>query len=84
MRFSPGGRGQTPAVRPLSIAYHANIVDLLEYIDTHNIKAELLSDQTSCHAVYEGGYTPAGISFDEGRKLLATDLPLFKAKVDES
>lgn len=70
--------------KPLSIAYHGNIVDLLEYIDTHNIKAELLSDQTSCHAVYEGGYTPAGISFDEGRKLLATDLPLFKAKVDES
>lgn len=70
--------------KPLSIAYHGNIVDLLEYIDTHNIKAELLSDQTSCHAVYEGGYTPAGASFDEGRKLLATDLPLFKAKVDES
>lgn len=70
--------------KPLSIAYHGNIVDLLEYIDTHNIKAELLSDQTSCHAVYEGGYTPAGTSFDEGRKLLATDLPLFKAKVDES
>ncbi|HOH96924.1 MAG TPA: urocanate hydratase [Candidatus Cloacimonadota bacterium] len=70
--------------KPLSIAYHGNIVDLLEYIDTHNIKVELLSDQTSCHAVYEGGYTPAGTSFDEGRKLLATDLPLFKAKVDES
>lgn len=70
--------------KPLSIAYHGNIVDLLEYIDNHNIKAELLSDQTSCHAVYEGGYTPAGISFEEGRKLLATDLPLFKAKVDES
>lgn len=70
--------------KPLSIAYHGNIVDLLEYIDTHNIKAELLSDQTSCHAVYEGGYTPAGLGFEEGRKLLATDLPLFKAKVDES
>lgn len=39
---------------PLSIAYHGNIVDLLEYAVDNNKKIELLSDQTSCHAVYEG------------------------------
>lgn len=72
------------SLKPLSIAYHGNIVDLLEYIDKHNLKAELISDQTSCHAVYEGGYTPAGISFAEGRRLIAEDLDLFKQKVDES
>ncbi|MFA7057160.1 MAG: urocanate hydratase [Candidatus Cloacimonadales bacterium] len=70
--------------KPVSIAYHGNIVDLLEHIDTHNIKAELISDQTSCHAVYDGGYTPAGISFDEGRRLIKTDLPRFKKLVDAS
>lgn len=70
--------------KPLSIAYHGNIVDLLEYADKYKIKAELISDQTSCHAVYEGGYTPAGLSFAEGRALLSSDPELFKSKVDAS
>ncbi len=68
----------------VSIAYHGNIVDLLEYLDKHDIHVELLSDQTSCHAVYEGGYTPAGIPFEEGRKLLKDDPGKFKKLVDES
>jgi len=68
----------------VSIAYHGNIVDLLEYIDKQNITVELLSDQTSCHAVYEGGYTPAGLSFVEGRKLLREDVQKFKVLVNES
>jgi len=70
--------------KPVSIAYHGNVVDLLEYLDKNDIKAELVSDQTSCHAVYEGGYTPAGLTFEEGRELLKKDLNLFKQKVDES
>jgi len=40
--------------KSVSIAYHGNIVDLLEYLDNHQIHVELISDQTSCHAVYEG------------------------------
>jgi len=68
----------------ISIAYHGNIVDLLEYFDKKNLKVELLSDQTSCHAVYEGGYTPAGISFDEGRRLIKEDPDKFKELVDIS
>jgi len=70
--------------KPVSIAYHGNIVDLLEYVDIHDIKAELISDQTSCHAVYEGGYTPAGITFEQGRELLTRDPQSFHQKVDES
>lgn len=70
--------------KPVSIAYHGNVVDLLEYVDMHNIKAELISDQTSCHAVYEGGYTPAGLSFEEGRSLIQKDLNAFKNQVDKS
>lgn len=70
--------------KAISIAYHGNIVELLEYVDQHNITCELISDQTSCHAVYEGGYTPAGLSFDDGRKLIMQDNAAFKAAVDES
>lgn len=70
--------------KPISIAYHGNIVDLWQYLVDTNKKVELASDQTSCHAVYEGGYTPQGYTFDEGRKLLKEDFNLFKVKVDES
>jgi urocanate hydratase len=68
----------------VSIAYHGNVVDLLEYLDNQNIEVELLSDQTSCHAVYEGGYTPVGLSFEQGRALLKSNPDQFRKKVDES
>ena len=70
--------------KAISIAYYGNVVDLLEYIDQNNIEVELISDQTSCHAVYEGGYTPAGVSFEQGRKLLKEDPTKFKELVDVS
>jgi len=69
---------------PLSIAYHGNIVDLLEYVVHNNIKVELLSDQTSCHVAYGGGYCPQGISFEERTRLLATDQEKFRQLVDQS
>ncbi|MGL5439616.1 MAG: urocanate hydratase [Filifactoraceae bacterium] len=69
---------------PMSIAYHGNIVDLLEYAVEHNIHIPLLSDQTSCHAVYEGGYCPQGISFEERTKLLQTDKLKFDKLVDDT
>ena len=70
--------------KSVSIAYHGNIVDLLEYLDNHQIHVELISDQTSCHAVYEGGYTPAGLSFEEGREEMKKNPAKFKELVDES
>ncbi len=72
------------AEKAVSIAYYGNIVDLLEYIDRNNLETELLSDQTSCHVVYGGGYTPVGISFSEGRKLLAENPQQFRQLVDVS
>ncbi|SCZ05289.1 urocanate hydratase [Alkaliphilus peptidifermentans] len=69
---------------PISIAYEGNIVDLLEYAVNNNIKIELLSDQTSCHAVYDGGYCPQGVSFDERTNMLKTNRERFKELVDES
>ena len=67
-----------------SIAYHGNVVDLLEYSVANDKKIELLSDQTSCHAVYEGGYCPAGISFEERTRLLHENPEEFRAKVDDT
>ncbi len=70
--------------KPVSIAFHGNIVDLLEYFASNKIKIELLSDQTSCHDAYGGGYTPAGYTFEQGRKLLAEDPDKFRKEVDRS
>lgn len=67
-----------------SIAYHGNIVDLLEYAVAHNIRIDLLSDQTSCHVAYDGGYCPQGVTFDERTQLLASDREKFKQFVDRS
>ncbi|MFT9452340.1 MAG: urocanate hydratase [Liquorilactobacillus ghanensis] len=68
----------------LSIAYFGNVVDLLQYVIDNNIQIELLSDQTSCHAAYEGGYCPQGITFAERTKLLKDDRQKFVELVDQS
>lgn len=70
--------------KPISVAYHGNVVDLLEYAVKHNINIELLSDQTSCHAVYEGGYCPTDISFEERTRLIHDDPVEFRKQVDLS
>ena len=67
-----------------SIAYHGNVVDLIEFLNGTDLKVDLLSDQTSCHVAYDGGYCPCGISFEERTRLLAQDRGKFKELVDES
>ena len=69
---------------PVSIAYHGNVVDLLEYVVNNMIKVELLSDQTSCHVVYEGGYCPQGVTFEDRTNLLTTNREKFHQLVDIS
>ncbi len=69
---------------PVSIAYHGNIVDLWEYCVENNIDIELASDQTSCHDAYGGGYTPVGLTFEEGRQLLKENPGLFTQEVNHS
>lgn len=66
-----------------SIAYHGNVVDLLEYCIKHDITIHLLSDQTSCHAVYEGGYCPVTLTFEERTKLLKEDRKRFEEEVNK-
>jgi urocanate hydratase len=69
---------------PRAIGYIGNIVDLLEYLDENDMKVELLSDQTSCHVPYDGGYCPAGMSFEERTQMLSEDKAGFAEKVDVS
>ena len=70
--------------RAMSLAYHGNIVDLLEYAVKNNIHIDLLSDQTSCHAVYDGGYCPAGLTFEQRTEMLHADHARFRTLVDET
>ncbi|WP_352401320.1 urocanate hydratase [Synergistes jonesii] len=72
------------AGEPLSIAYEGNIVDLLQYALDNDKKVELLSDQTSCHVPYDGGYCPQGVSFEERTRLLAEDKEKFIGLVNKS
>ena len=68
----------------VAIAFYGNIVDLLEYAVEENEKIGLLSDQTSCHAPYDGGYCPQGVTFEERTELLRTDSAKFRKYVDKS
>mgnify|MGYP001017600053 CR=1 FL=1 len=68
----------------ISIAYHGNIVDLLEYAVDNNIKVDLLSDQTSCHVPYDGGYCPKGLTFEERTEMLNSHREKFIQLVNKS
>ena len=68
----------------ISIAFHGNIVDLLEAAYEKNFKIDLLSDQTSCHNVYDGGYCPVGMTFEERTRMLADDREQFIKRIDET
>ena len=70
--------------RPLAVAFLGNVVDLLEWADSQGAHIDLLSDQSSCHAVYEGGYCPVGISFEERTRLLGSDPERFHSLADAS
>lgn len=70
--------------KALSIAFHGNIVDLLAYAVDNKKTIHLLSDQTSCHAAYDGGYCPSGITFEERTRLLEEDRETFRKLVDET
>ena len=72
------------AKESISIAYHGNIVDLLESAVERNFHIDLLSDQTSCHNVYDGGYCPVGYTFEERTQMLHEDRDKFCKEVDKT
>ena len=69
---------------PCAIAYHGNVVDLLEYLLEKNVRVDLLSDQTSCHVPYDGGYCPQGLTFAERTRMLDENPEGFRRLVDRS
>lgn len=68
----------------VAIAFHGNIVDLLEYAVDNHIEIDLLSDQTSCHAAYDGGYCPQGLTFEQRTEMLKNDHAGFVELVNRS
>jgi len=77
-------RSKQADMAPFAIACHGNIVDLLEYLIEHNVHVDLMSDQTSCHVPYDGGYCPQGTGFDERTRMLSEDKDGFRKLVDKS
>lgn len=67
-----------------AIAFHGNVVDLLQYALENNERIDLLSDQTSCHVPYEGGYCPVKMTFEERTEMLATNKAEFVKRVNET
>ena len=56
-----------------AVAYHGNVVDLLEFLYDKGVHVDLMSDQTSCHMAYDGGYCPQGLTFEERTDMLDHD-----------
>jgi len=69
---------------PLAVAFHGNVVDLLAYAVAQKVALDLLSDQTSCHVAYDGGYCPQGLTFDQRTAMLRDDPAAFRKRVDAS
>lgn len=68
----------------VSLAYQGNIVDLWERFADENIKVELGSDQTSLHNPWAGGYYPAGLTFEESKRMMVEDPEQFCVEVRKS
>ena len=67
-----------------SIGYVGNIVDLWERIVERDVFVHLGSDQTSLHNPFQGGYFPAGLSFEEAQSLMHEQPDEFKIMVQDS
>jgi urocanate hydratase len=70
--------------RALSIGHVGNIVDLLERLVERGIEIELLTDQTSLHNPWQGGYYPVGYSYEQANEMMSADSERFKQEVQAS
>ncbi|MEC7756726.1 MAG: urocanate hydratase [Candidatus Thermoplasmatota archaeon] len=68
----------------ISLGYLGNIVDLLEFLVDRQITPHLMSDQTSLHNPWLGGYIPVGYTLEEGLILIRDNPKRFKKLVQES
>ena len=68
----------------ISIGHIGNIVELLERMVERNVKIDLLSDQTSLHNPWQGGYYPVTLSFEESKSMMSQDPKQFRLEVQET
>ena len=68
----------------VSLGYLGNIVDLLEFLVDRQITPHLVSDQTSLHNPWLGGYIPVGYTLEEGLILIRDNPEKFKKLVQKS
>jgi urocanate hydratase len=67
-----------------SFAYIGNVVDVWESFYENEVHITLGSDQTSLHNPFAGGYYPASLSFEEGKKMMSNNPSKFKKEVQAS
>ncbi len=68
----------------ISIGYVGNIVDLWERLVDREVEVHLGSDQTSLHNPFQGGYFPAGLTFEESTEMLSSNPNKFREEVESS
>ncbi len=68
----------------VSLAYQGNVVEMWEHFVQTNTPIELGSDQTSLHNPYNGGYYPAGMSFEEGEILMKQNPAAFRTAIQDT
>jgi len=68
----------------ISIGFIGNIVDLWERLVHRDVKVDLGSDQTSLHNPYQGGYFPAGRTYDECVTMMSSDPETFKSEIQST
>ncbi len=67
-----------------SIGHIGNIVELLERMVERDVNIDLLSDQTSLHNPWQGGYYPVDLTFEESKVMMSSDPHKFRSEVQES
>ena len=70
--------------RATSVGFVGNIVDLWERIASREVFVHLGSDQTSLHNPFQGGYFPAGLTFEESQNMMHQNPEEFKTMVQDS
>jgi urocanate hydratase len=70
--------------RATSVGFVGNIVDLWERIAYREVFVHLGSDQTSLHNPFQGGYFPAGLTFEESQNMMHQNPEEFKTMVQDS
>ena len=68
----------------VSLGFYGNIVDLLVFLGQSDLKVDLISDQTSLHNPYQGGYIPQGLSLDEAERMMVADPDGYQRRVQAS